>query len=271
MVEGNEQGSRISSTTLVWGATIVVVVAILGVSVFVATKNKQASQPSSEPIQRHSPTVDVTYTAPVVEEAPPAVMEQQLEITEPMVDPEKQIEPEPEPEIEPAVVYDGPPVLLLDNLAGTLKIEIPFLAIRNKMPLDHTCFRGNSSPALKWSEAPSGTQSYVVFLEKQDDAEENFVNWILFNIPADTQELSQGQPKTPTLTNGARHANSDHDNVGYIGPCEPQGKFKYALRVFALDTMLDVPAGAHKHDLIRKMNGHIIDAAEQSFIHYRRF
>ena len=61
---------------------------------------------------------------------------------------------------------------------------------------------------------------------------------------------------------------SDYNNTGYIGPCESKGRVTYALRLFALDTVLDKPARLGKDSLIRAMNGHIIDAAEQEFTHY---
>ena len=61
---------------------------------------------------------------------------------------------------------------------------------------------------------------------------------------------------------------SNYGNPEYVGPCDPKGKQKYRIRIFALDTVLDNEVGVSKNDLIRSMNGHIIDMAEINFIHY---
>jgi len=167
---------------------------------------------------------------------------------------------------------DAPPELLLDNLAGTLQINVPFLEIRSKMPLDHSCFSSNTSPPLSWSDAPVGTQSYVVFMERRHDgAKKAFVNWIVYNIPMNEEALAPAIPRSEMLESGAMHAFADHNMMGYFGPCEPSGQFRYALRIFAIDKVLSVSPELVKDDLIRAMNGHIIDAAEAEFIHYRRF
>ncbi len=253
-----------SGTAIVWGLTFLVAAAIIGVSVYMAV-SRQAPPPVSEPPP--IPVYDPPQPAPQPQEAlepppePAPVLEPDVTVTVP-------------PQAPAPAVDSGLPRLQLDNLAGTIVLDVPFLAARRKMPLDHTCYRQNASPALQWRDAPPGTQSYVVFMEKrrgQDfDAGEPFVNWILFNIPPAFDGLPQGVPRDRELASGARHATSDHDNTGYIGPCEPKGRLTYALRVFALDTVLALEAGVSKHDLIRAMNGHIIDAAEQEFEHYYR-
>ncbi len=263
---GNTDGSA-----SIWIGTLFVALAIIGLCVYVAVNNKK-QEPA--PVAQTAPPVDVTEPVFAEEEPAPSWDEPAPEPERLAVQPREErdivnpyipvIEPEPEP-----VVEAGPPTLQLDNLAGTMELSVPFLKMRNKMPLENTCFRDNKSPELSWTGAPAGTQSFVVFMEKRDPAlDEPFTQWLLFNIPADTNRLGAGQAKDPQIQSGARHANSDHDNVGYIGPCDSKGQFKYALRVFALDTMLDLPPRAHKYDLIRAMNGHILDAAERGFVHY---
>jgi len=142
--------------------------------------------------------------------------------------------------------------------------------VRDKMPLEHTCFRRNISPEINWKGTPAGTKSFVVFMEKREGGTESFVNWILFDIPETVEHLANAQPQDPVLPNGAKHARSDHHNIGYIGPCDSKGEFQYVLRIFSLDKMLELPPHIGKYDLIRAMNGHIIDAAEQNFTHYYR-
>lgn len=261
MAEQKSWNSSKGSTT-VWVATVLVALAIIGVSVYLATSRAPSPGPEPSAVPA-TPREAVQPARPV---APAPQPERQAETEQPSVtSPPPAVTTPPEPD------YDGPPRLQLNNLAGTLELSVPFMAVRNKMPLKHTCFNVNASPALNWEGAPTGTRSLVVFLERRTvDGNEPFLNWALFNIPGEDSGLPENMPRSATLGNGARHALSDHDNVGYIGPCEALGEYTYALRVFALDTMLDLAAGAHKYELIRAMNGHIIDAAEQEFIHYKR-
>jgi len=245
---------RDNGSASMWGVTVLVALAIVGISVYVA-------------VNRHGPVQEKTVVRPQPLPPPVAVT--------PEVEPAPAVKAEPAPVEEPVrpVVPEraGPPKLQLDNLAGTLKVTVPFVAENQKIPLQHTCYRKNVSPAIDWAEAPAGTQSYAIFLERRTtDDDEPFVNWIVFNIPGDQNGLAENRPRTPELPGGAKHALSNHNNIGYIGPCEPKGRIDYAIRVFALDTVLDIAPGVPKYDLIRAMNGHIIDAAEQSFIHYYR-
>lgn len=166
----------------------------------------------------------------------------------------------------------GRPKLDLSKIAGTLKLTVPSLSeIDRRLPLDYTCYRKNVSPALTWSGAPSGTKSYVLFLERRKLKEAPFLVWALYDIPASGKGLPANMPKSKAYTNGMRHALSDHDTAEYVGPCEPRGKIPYAFRLFALDTVLGVPAGLPNRDLMKAMNGHILDAVDVEALHYLRF
>lgn len=166
----------------------------------------------------------------------------------------------------------GRPLLQLDKLAGTLKLSLPVLtAAEQRLPLEFTCFRANISPPLTWEGAPAGTKSFVVFFERQERDTAPFINWALFDIPAKNKNLKQNLPKQAEAGEGMRHARSDHSAAEYVGPCEPKGKIPYVGRLFALDTMLDLEPGLPVNDLMRAMNGHIIDVSEVKFIHYLVF
>lgn len=247
---------------LIWIFTVIAAFALIGGAMFYV-KRQQAMN-----------TREISREMPVAQPTP------QLPKTLPST---------PEPETAAFIeTHDSPPApvpqepvslerhqLDLSNIAGQIELDIPFMRIRNKMPLHHTCFQENVSPAINWAKAPEATKSYIVFMERRDkgwqEGDEGFVTWILFNIPENAGGVRPSVPKSSTLPDGSRHATSDHNTVGYVGPCEAMGKFNYAIRVFALDKVLDSEPNTAKYDLIKDMNGHIIDAAEVEFIHYRRF
>jgi Raf kinase inhibitor-like YbhB/YbcL family protein len=80
----------------------------------------------------------------------------------------------------------------------------------------------------------------------------------LFNLPADTTKLPENIPPDKTLANGAMQGTNDFRKIGYDGPCPPSGTHRYFFKIYAIDTVLDLQAGATKSDLLKAMQGHIL-------------
>ena len=90
------------------------------------------------------------------------------------------------------------------------------------------------------------------------------MHWIIFNIPAERSDLPQriGRELEPDeLRNAKQGLNSwPTDNVSYRGPAPPpgSGQHRYFFKLYALDTMLELDAGATKRQLLEAMSGHVI-------------
>ena len=111
------------------------------------------------------------------------------------------------------------------------------------------CNGGNVSPALAWSNAPAGTQSFALLVHDPDaPTGSGWWHWILYNIPAGTSALpaGAGDAKKGLLPAGAVQGRTDFGTVGYGGPCPPPGKpHHYHFRLYALKVAkLDPPADA---------------------------
>ena len=111
------------------------------------------------------------------------------------------------------------------------------------------CTGGNISPALSWSNAPAGTQSFALLMHDPDaPTGSGWWHWLVYNIPASASSLpaGAGDPKKNLLPAGALQGRTDYGSVGYGGPCPPPGKpHRYYLRLYALKVAkLDVPADA---------------------------
>ena len=161
----------------------------------------------------------------------------------------------------------------ISRIAGTLKVTSPDIpAIPNqeipRYPLDLTCYRKSRAPGLNWQGAPATTKSYVVTLERRAQGEKAGWSWILYNIPADKSSVPSGV--NTAINYEAEWATNMYGHAAYTGPCEPKGVFLYVLRLFALDQVLEVPAGATWSDIVPLMNGHVVDAAEIRAHHYNR-
>ncbi len=120
------------------------------------------------------------------------------------------------------------------------------------------------SPPLSWSQAPAGTMSIAVLCDDPDAPGGDWVHWVLFNLPPDTQKLDQGVPKGAKLASGAIQGLNDYDANGYNGPCPPpgRGQHRYFYKVFALDAKLALGPDARKSDLLEAMEGHILAKGE---------
>jgi Raf kinase inhibitor-like YbhB/YbcL family protein len=111
------------------------------------------------------------------------------------------------------------------------------------------CKGGNVSPALAWSGAPAGTQSFALLMHDPDaPTGSGWWHWVLYNIPSATSSLPEGagDPKKGLMPKGAVQARNDYGSVGYGGPCPPPGKpHHYNFNLYALKVpKLEVPEGA---------------------------
>jgi Raf kinase inhibitor-like YbhB/YbcL family protein len=142
-----------------------------------------------------------------------------------------------------------------------MKLELTSTAFAEgaAVPKQHTGDGADSSPPLRWSEPPEKTKSFALVCDDPDAPRGTWVHWVLFNVPADTRALREGVPTHETLDTGARQGKNDFGTIGYGGPAPPKGKaHRYFFKLYALDTMLDLPAGVTKEQLLAAMKGHIV-------------
>lgn len=130
------------------------------------------------------------------------------------------------------------------------------------IPRKYSCDGEDISPPLQWSNPPKGTQSYALICDDPDAPVGTWDHWIIFNIQGTTSALSRAIPPEPYLPDGSTHGENGWGRLGYGGPCPPSGTHRYFFRLYALDTMLDLQAGASKTQLLKAMERHILAQAE---------
>jgi Raf kinase inhibitor-like YbhB/YbcL family protein len=134
-----------------------------------------------------------------------------------------------------------------------MKLTSPVFQHEASMPSEYTCDGADKIPPLEISDIPQETKSLAVVMDDPDAPMGTWDHWIVWNIPP-TNKIDK-QPQ------GVGGKNS-WGRLDYGGPCPPSGTHRYFFKVYALDTMLDLPEGSAKSALMQAMEGHIIAQAE---------
>jgi len=127
------------------------------------------------------------------------------------------------------------------------------------IPKKYTGEGADISPPLSWDKSPEGTKSIALICDDPDAPVGTWVHWVIFNIKPDMTTLQENIPMKKEVLAVARQGSNDFRKIGYGGPMPPPGKpHRYFFKVYALDKILDLPAGAKKADLEKAMERHIL-------------
>lgn len=138
------------------------------------------------------------------------------------------------------------------------KISSPAFEPGQTIPAVYSCEADDKSPPLNIEGTPEGTRSLALIMEDLDSPMPPvFDHWLVWNIPADTTFIPEGR-----LPAGSVQGRNTLKNTNYNGPCTPNGTHYYHFKLYALDTILDLPAGCNKQQLKAAMKGHILARTE---------
>ena len=89
---------------------------------------------------------------------------------------------------------------------------------------------------------------------------------MLWNLPPDTVEIEEGVEPREELPDlgGARQGENDFGDVGYRGPCPPEGDdpHEYRFTLYVLDEELDAEPGALRPTVEDEIGAKARDSAE---------
>jgi len=134
-----------------------------------------------------------------------------------------------------------------------LTLTSPAFSEGEPIPARYSCDGEDVPPGLTWQDVPTGVESYALIMDDPDAPGRIWVHWVVYNIPADVRALPDGDGDPV----GVQGENSWGD-PGYGGPCPPGGEHRYFFKLYALDTELDLEAGADKEALLAAMEGHVL-------------
>ncbi len=145
-----------------------------------------------------------------------------------------------------------------------MKITTSAFENNKSMPSLYTCDGVNINPPLVFGDVPGNSESLVLIMEDPDAPAGVWDHWVVFNIYPLSKEIKEGNE--PLGLQGM----TSFGKTGYGGPCPHSGEHRYFFKLYALDTMLNNPAGSSKKDLERAMQGHIITEAELIGLYNRK-
>jgi Raf kinase inhibitor-like YbhB/YbcL family protein len=159
----------------------------------------------------------------------------------------------------------GPPMVLSSTAfpdGGTIPIKYS-QAAPGAAPGEGT------SPALTWTNAPAGTQCFVLHMHDLEAARngttDDQVHWLVWPIPATATGLPEGVAKGDRLPDGSYQTSATGrvyrgPGAGANGP-----PHHYTFEIYALDTKIDVAPVADPFEtrklVMNAMQGHIIGKA----------
>ena len=147
---------------------------------------------------------------------------------------------------------------------GELRLSSPAFVHTGNVPAVHTCDGRDASPPLAIAGVPARTQSLVLIMDDPDAPAGTWVHWVAWNIPPGTTEIGAGLPP------GSVEGRNSWQRTGYGGPCPPSGSHRYFFKLYALDTLLTLPATGGKAEVERAMKGHVLAQAELMGTYKRR-
>jgi Raf kinase inhibitor-like YbhB/YbcL family protein len=145
---------------------------------------------------------------------------------------------------------------------GRLSVKSYGFADGADIPLKFSEYADGVSPAIEWSPV-ANAKSYAIVMEDPDAKPITpFVHWLAYNIPATTTRLPEGLQEQARLTEpeGLLQGKTSKGSVGYYGPRPPVGDapHRYHFQVLALDTVLEVPPGADRDQVLAAARGHVL-------------
>src|SRR6478609_10673239 len=144
---------------------------------------------------------------------------------------------------------------LVPNLAPDIPVHSVAFEPDSPLPISCTADGVGAPPALAFARIPEATQSLVVLAEDPDAPQlEPFVHWVVYGIPSSARDVDAQTQHQYRLGNNGKA------EPGYTPAAPPPGHglHHYHFQVFALDTRLELAAGAERDALLGAMTDHVL-------------
>jgi Raf kinase inhibitor-like YbhB/YbcL family protein len=138
---------------------------------------------------------------------------------------------------------------------------------------DYSCDGRDISPEIVVDGVDTKISKSLALIVNDPDAPGGggFIHWIAWNMEL-VRMIPEQIPKTQVVAFPLKavQGKNSFGKIGYNGPCPPRGQtHRYFFKVYGLDSELTLTAGATKDQLVRAMEGHVVQYGE-TYVTYAR-
>lgn len=134
-----------------------------------------------------------------------------------------------------------------------MKIESSVFKNTEPIPQNYTCDGENMNPPLSISDVHQNAKSLALIMDDPDAPGGTWTHWVVWNISPSVTHIPEGG-----VPDGGIEGQTSSTYRGYGGPCPPSGVHRYFFKLYALDTVLNIPLTSPVEDVEESMKGHII-------------
>jgi Raf kinase inhibitor-like YbhB/YbcL family protein len=128
-----------------------------------------------------------------------------------------------------------------ENVLGGERMEILSSAFMDgeRIPIQYVmpgAGGNNISIPLAWKNIPAGTKSFCLSIVDPHPVAQNWVHWLVINIPAQVTSIEEGASKKK-MPRGSIELKNSWGEIGYGGPQPPKGTgdHPYVVTLYALN------------------------------------
>jgi Raf kinase inhibitor-like YbhB/YbcL family protein len=152
--------------------------------------------------------------------------------------------------------------------SGGEKMEIASSAFTDggKIPIRYIMVAAggkNLSIPFSWKNAPPETKSFALSIIDPHPVAQNWVHWLVVNIPGATISLPEGA-SGKSMPKGSVELKNSFGDIGYGGPQPPKGsgEHPYVITLYALNVeKLDLTANASWSLFKKVLEGKVLQSA----------
>ena len=144
----------------------------------------------------------------------------------------------------------------------TLIVKTPAFEHEGLIPKEYTGHGDDISPELHLHDIDEHAKSIAIIMDDMGHPIPAYNHWVIWNIPV-MQTIPAHIPHGKIVENlsGAVQGHG-YGKHRYRGPKPPfNWSHQYQFNVFVLDSTLNIPNTSKKRDLLKAMDGHILQQA----------
>lgn len=155
----------------------------------------------------------------------------------------------------PASTQENPAFGEIEQL-GELELTSPAFEDGDAIPETYGRETQDVNPPLRIDGVHDDAESLALIVDDPDavePADKVWVHWLVWNVRPGRTNIPEAWQPTDAV-----EGTNDFDAIGYGGPDPPDDTHRYRFKLYALETVLDLSAGATKTELGEAMQRTIL-------------